>query len=55
MSLERINKIKERMRWLSMELTHEGYHDGYSLEGFKKELGKLIEELNELQKDLEKK
>lgn len=49
MSQERINKIKERLHWLQMELTHEGYLDGYSIEGFKKELDKLIEELKTLE------
>lgn len=52
MSTDRIEKIKERMKWLSMELTHEGYHDGYSLEGFKKELAKLIDELKALQDEI---
>jgi hypothetical protein len=52
MSTDRIEKIKERMKWLSMELTHEGYHDGYSIEGFKKELEKLIEELKALQDEI---
>lgn len=52
MSTDRIEKIKERMKWLTMELTHQGYHDGYSIEGFKKELAKLIDELKELQEEL---
>ena len=55
MSEDRIEKIKERMKWLTMELTHQGYHDGYSLEGFRKELAKLIDELKELQADLDNK
>ena len=49
MSQERIKKIKERLHWLQMELTHEGYLDGYSIEGFKKELDKLLEELKVLE------
>lgn len=49
MSVERIEKIKERLKWLAMELSHQGFHDGYNIEGFKNELAKLIEELKELQ------
>ena len=49
MSQERINKIKERLKWLQTELTHEGYLDGYSIEGFKQELNKLLEELKVLE------
>jgi len=49
MSQDRIEKIKIRMNWLLMELTHEGYLDGYSTKGFKEELTKLILELKELE------
>ena len=52
MSQDRIEKIKTRMNWLLMELTHEGYLDGYTTKGFKEELSKLISELKELEDNL---
>lgn len=55
MSKERIKKIKERMDWLSMELQHEAYWDGYTTNGFREELKKLIKELKELEKEIENK
>lgn len=55
MSQDRIDKIKERLHWLQMELTHDGYLDGYSMEGFKKEVEKLITELKELVDKIEEK
>jgi hypothetical protein len=51
MSQDRIKKIKERLQWLQMQLTHEGYLDGYSIEGFKKEVDKLLAELKTLEEN----
>jgi hypothetical protein len=53
MSKERVKKIKERMAWLTMEINHERYYPGLIVKGFREELQKLIDELQELQNDLE--
>ena len=44
----KINEVIKRIKYLKSELAHEGYHDGWTLEGMKKEL-KELEEF--LQKD----
>jgi hypothetical protein len=35
--MDRIEKIKLRIKEISLELVHEGYLDGYVIEGYKKE------------------
>ncbi len=42
---DRVKKIRERIDWLSIELIHEGYLDGYSIKGFREELSSLVKEL----------
>tara|TARA_R110000850_G_scaffold135319_1_gene256523 strand:- start:586 stop:831 length:246 start_codon:yes stop_codon:yes gene_type:complete len=42
---DRATKIKERITWLTTELTHEGYLDGYAIKGFREELSSLVNEL----------
>jgi hypothetical protein len=54
MSKYRIEQIQKRLNWLSIELVHEAYHDGYSIEGFKKELSILIDGLKKLQDEITK-
>tara|TARA_Y100001963_G_C6736540_1_gene426712 strand:+ start:26 stop:172 length:147 start_codon:yes stop_codon:yes gene_type:complete len=39
-------QIKKRIKYLKSELAHEGYHDGWTLEGMKKELSKLEKDLD---------
>jgi hypothetical protein len=43
--LKRVEEINRRIYWLKKELIYEGYLDGYVIEGHKKELIKLKEEL----------
>jgi len=38
-------KIEKRIKWLVVELTQEGYLDGYSIIKYKEELNKLLIEL----------
>ena len=38
-------QIKERIKYLKMELAHHGYHDGWVLKGMKEELEWLEGEL----------
>ena len=38
-------QIKDRIKYLKMELIHEGYHDGWVLKGMREELESLQEEL----------
>ena len=40
-------KIIERIKYLKMELAHEGYHDGWVLKGMREELKKLEKKINE--------
>ena len=46
--MDRIEKIKLRIKEISLELVHEGYLDGYVIEGYKKELEKLNKELEDV-------
>ena len=39
-------QIKDRIEYLKMELTHEGYHDGWVLQGMKQELKKLEDKID---------
>ena len=39
-------QIKERMRYLKTELAHSHYHDGWVIQGMKKELEKLEKKLD---------
>ena len=39
-------EIKKRIKYLKSELTHEGYHDGWTLKGMKDEKKWLEKELN---------
>jgi hypothetical protein len=38
-------KILKRIQYLEMELIHEGYLDGWTIRGYKKELKELKEKL----------
>lgn len=49
MSTDRARQIKERISYLNMEIIHEGYHDGYTLQAFKTELDKLNKELQTIE------
>lgn len=40
-------KIKNRIKWLMVQLIHEDYYDGYSLKDFKKELNNLLNKIND--------
>tara|TARA_Y100000310_G_scaffold267137_1_gene278997 strand:- start:1613 stop:1771 length:159 start_codon:yes stop_codon:yes gene_type:complete len=44
------SQIIERIFYLEMELLHEGYHDGWVIEGMKKELKKLKKSLTNIVK-----
>ena len=41
-------QIKDRINYLKMELAHEGYHDGWTLQGLKEEFEWLTKELERL-------
>jgi len=45
---DNIEKIKERIRFLKTEMTMRNYSDGWTIEGFKKELTVLEEQLKRL-------
>jgi hypothetical protein len=45
MQNDRKEKIEKRIKWLVVELTQEGYLDGYSIIKYKEELNKLLIEL----------
>lgn len=34
----KIKELEKRIKYLELEILHGGYHDGWTLEGFKKEL-----------------
>ena len=38
-----LEDIKTRIKYLKEEIAHGGYHDGWVLSGFKKELKELVE------------
>ena len=38
-------QIKKRIDYLKMEITHEGYHDGWTLKGMREEVEWLEKEL----------
>ena len=38
-------QIKERIKYLKIEIAHAGYHDGWTLKGMKEELEWLNKEL----------
>jgi len=38
-------QMKDRIKYLKMEIAHSGYHDGWTLKGMKEELRWLEEEL----------
>ena len=40
-------KIVKRISYQKMELAHHGFHDGWVLDGMRKELKELEEKLNE--------
>ena len=44
-------KILKRIKYLESEIAAESRHDGYVIEGLKKELKKLKEKINKTQKD----
>ena len=40
-------KIKNRIKWLMVQLVNEDYYDGYSLKAFKTELNNLLKKIND--------
>ena len=38
-------QIQERLKYLKMELAHSHYHDGWVIQGMKKEVKELTEKL----------
>ena len=42
-----LGKIKNRIKWLMVQLAHEHYYDGYSLKAFKTELNNLLKKIND--------
>lgn len=40
-------KMKDRIKWLMVQLIHEDYYDGYSLKAFKTELNNLLKKIND--------
>ena len=43
-------QMKERVKYLNMELAHSHYHDGWVIAGFKKELSELKKKLDSYSK-----
>jgi len=41
MKKDKLNKMTERIDYLKTEIAHEGYWDGFALEGMKEELSEL--------------
>ena len=41
MKKDRLKKMKKRIEQLKTEIAHEGFWDGYALEGMKEELSEL--------------
>jgi hypothetical protein len=48
MKEKRIKEVESRIKFITMELVHEGYLPGIVVKGFKNELAKLEAELKEL-------
>ena len=53
--MSRINKLQERIEFLKLEIVHANRLDGWTLEGHKRELKKLIAELKEIQEKIDDK
>lgn len=45
---EKIKRVKDRINWLKTQITMSGYYDGWTLNGFRKELSELIGKLSKL-------
>jgi hypothetical protein len=45
---ENIERIQKRINWLKTQIAMSGYYDGWTLNGFRKELTKLIGKLSDL-------
>ena len=43
----KLKKIKDRINYLKTELVHKGFHDGWVINGIKKELIQLNKKLDE--------
>ncbi len=44
-------QMKKRIKYLKTELAHAGYHDGWTLDGFKKELKELESAMEKMEGD----
>lgn len=44
---DKFKKMKDRIKWLMIQLIHEDYYDGYSLKAFKIELNNLLKKIND--------
>ena len=49
MHKNRKQEIENRIKWLRVELTQEGYLDGYTIIKYKEELNKLLTELETIE------
>jgi hypothetical protein len=45
---ENIERIKKRINWLKTQIAMSAYYDGWTLNGFRKELSELIGKLSNL-------
>ena len=50
MKEDKLKKIKDRIRYLKIEISHERFWDGYALKGMKDELKILNEKLKSMEK-----
>jgi hypothetical protein len=51
MSKERVEQINDRIDWLQLEIVHENYWPGRIVDGFRKELSRLLNELELLEEN----
>tara|TARA_Y100001963_G_scaffold160112_1_gene267949 strand:- start:3387 stop:3539 length:153 start_codon:yes stop_codon:yes gene_type:complete len=49
MKKDKLKKIKDRIKYLEMEISHERFWDGYALKGMKDELKKLNKKLKSVE------